>query len=155
MSRRSCDSLSLSPAARREDLASVLAFIDEACGRAGADAAALYATRLAVEEAFLNILTHGYPAGGGGPVELFVSSDPGRILVTISDRAVPFPPESAPKPDLHSDWEERRPGGVGWHLVRSMMDEVHYESTPGRENRLTLVRRIGATSKEDIDDSRG
>jgi serine/threonine-protein kinase RsbW len=133
----------------------VLAFVGDVFARSGAGGAAAFAMRLAVEEAFLNIVTHGYPADGCGPVDLAVSVAPERLMVTISDRATPFPPDSAPSPDLSADWENRRPGGVGWHLVRSMMDEIRYESTPGNVNRLTLVKKLDAPSKEVFHDPRG
>jgi anti-sigma regulatory factor (Ser/Thr protein kinase) len=45
------------------------------------------------------------------------------------------------------DWQERAVGGLGWFLVRQMVDDIQYESSADAEgafNRLTLVKRIAA-----------
>ena len=39
-------------------------------------------------------------------------------------------------------------GGLGWHLIRGMVDEVRYETGP-EGNRLTLVKRLEARSAAD------
>jgi serine/threonine-protein kinase RsbW len=122
-------------------LPALLGFTDEACAKAGAGESETFAVRLAVEEVVTNIATHGYAGGPPGPVTLSVSSRPPLLVFTIVDRARPFDPEDAPPPDLTSAWDERRIGGLGWHLVRQMVDEVRYESAAG-ENRLTLVKRL-------------
>ena len=43
-------------------------------------------------------------------------------------------------PDLEASVEERKVGGLGIHLVRTMMDQVNYRREQGR-NHLTLVAR--------------
>jgi serine/threonine-protein kinase RsbW len=114
--------------------------VAEACSRCGADEETCYAVRLAVEEVCLNVLQHGY---GGEPGPLDVRLDPGtdRFTVTITDAARPFSPDDAPPADVDSDWESRRIGGLGWHLVHSMMDGVEHEIAPGGGNRVTLTKR--------------
>lgn len=131
---------------RSAELAHLPAFLDfvaEACARTGADTSAAFALKLAVEEVVTNVIVHGYEGLPPGPVSLAVSEEPGRIVFTISDHARPFHPDDAPAPDLSSPWAERRVGGLGWHLIRELMDEVRYESTE-RGNRLTLVKMLGA-----------
>jgi anti-sigma regulatory factor (Ser/Thr protein kinase) len=50
-----------------------------------------------------------------------------------------------PAPDLAAGWEERDAGGLGWHLVRRLMDEVRHEAPPDGGNRLTLIKHLGDT----------
>jgi anti-sigma regulatory factor (Ser/Thr protein kinase) len=65
-------------------------------------------------------------------------------MVTITDRGRPFSPAQAPSPDLEADWQSRAQGGLGWHLIRRVVDEIDYASGAGGENRLTLVKRRGS-----------
>ncbi|HWC66359.1 MAG TPA: ATP-binding protein [Thermoanaerobaculia bacterium] len=124
-----------------DHLPALVDFVRDACERSGADASSCFAMRLAVEEVCVNLMRHAYGAGEPGPIEVIVDGSPGRLLVTITDFAPPFSPEEAPAPDLDGSWEERRIGGLGWHLVKSVVDEVRYEARPREGNRLTLVKR--------------
>jgi anti-sigma regulatory factor (Ser/Thr protein kinase) len=72
--------------------------------------------------------------------------------VTITDRAPPFDPKDAPMPRLDAPANERRPGGLGWHLIRELVDRIDYESDEARGNRLTLVKRF--VPRENPDGSR-
>lgn len=125
-------------AASIADLAGLLAFVDAACAPAGADAT--FAVRLAVEEVFTNILDHGY--GGEGPVEIEVQADATQVRVVLHDDAPAFDPGNAPAPDLASGAMDRDPGGLGWHLVREVMDEVRHAPRGTRGNTTTLVKRL-------------
>jgi len=49
----------------------------------------------------------------------------------VIDNGHPFDPTAAPEPDLSLPLERRRPGGLGIHLMRSMMDRVHYRRSDG------------------------
>lgn len=128
-------------ASRLEDLPRLVAFVDEGCG--GIDDDARADLRLAVEEVFANIFQHGY-AGGTGPVEIRVVRSGDRVAVTLADRAPRFDPASAPPPDLAADADAHRVGGLGWHLVRQVMDEVGWAPAAGGGNAYRLVRRIAA-----------
>jgi serine/threonine-protein kinase RsbW len=119
----------------------LLGFIDDACRRAGADAETAFALRLAVEEVCMNLIRHGYRGREPGPIALEFDGDREAVAVTICDRAPPFDPSQAPVPDVAAPLEERSIGGLGWHLVKSMVDRVEYRSDPQLGNRLTLVKR--------------
>jgi len=127
--------------ARLENLPAFLHFISSECERAGASVSDEFAVKLAVEEACVNVMTHGYAGREPGPISVTFRSDRERFVVTVTDFAAPFQPESVPEPDLKSGWTEREIGGLGWWLIRKMVDNVEYESRPERGNRLTLVKR--------------
>lgn len=97
--------------------------------------------RLAVEEVFTNIIRHGY-RGTSGPVTVTVAATPLAITVTLADAAPDFDPASLAAPDTSSAWQERQIGGLGWHLVRQVMDEVHRAPGSHGGNVYTLVKRI-------------
>ena len=64
-----------------------------------------------------------------------------RVSVTIVDYASPFNPFSEAPPNTKQTMEDRPVGGLGIHLVRSMMDEVSYHRRIDR-NVATLVKYI-------------
>lgn len=134
-------------AARMEDLAELMAFVDAECARMGVAEASAFAVRLAAEEAFTNIIRHGY-GGRPGPVRASLGNDGGSVTITLVDEAPPFDPADAPQPDLGAGLEERREGGLGWHLVRQLMDEVHHREAPGGGNVLTLVKHLGEPDED-------
>ena len=124
------------------DLPALAAFVDTACDGLGADGEVRFAVRLAVEEVFTNIIEHGY--GGKGPVLVQVDGGPRHVRVRLSDEAPAFDPVDAPAPDLASPLDERDPGGLGWHLVRQLMDEVEHKRAQPRGNTYTLVKQFPA-----------
>ena len=75
--------------------------------------------RLAGEEACSNIINHAYRGTEPGPILLDVRCDDAQVVLLIEDRAPVFKPADAPPPDLTGDWEQRREGGLGWHLIKS------------------------------------
>ena len=134
-------------AALPASLQAIRSFIKESCRQAGVEKAAAHGLVLAVDEACANIVEHGYRGREPGPIEISFDAEAGRIVMTITDRGRAFNPKDAPVPDLHSGWRERRVGGLGWHLVRQFVDEIHYDPDARNGNRLTLVKSLGR-SKE-------
>jgi serine/threonine-protein kinase RsbW len=128
--------------ARVESVADFRNFIEEACRRAGADESVCFDLKLVVDEACSNLVVHGYRGGRPGPIGVSFSADGDEIVVTITDRAPPFDPKDAPIPRLDAPASERRPGGLGWHLIRELVDRIDYEADEERGNRLTLVKRF-------------
>lgn len=124
-----------------ENLPRFLHFIETACANIEADAGIKYALHLAVEEACTNLIVHGYRGRPPGPIEVAVHDDCDKVTIVIRDRSPPFDPARAPSPDLTSDVEHRPIGGLGWHLVKSMMDEIGYVPDTPSGNVLTLVKR--------------
>jgi serine/threonine-protein kinase RsbW len=68
----------------------------------------------------------------------------GALTATVSDDGRPFDPLSQPSPDIHAPLEDRTIGGLGIHLIRSMMDAVEYRRADGR-NHLTFRTHVDAS----------
>jgi anti-sigma regulatory factor (Ser/Thr protein kinase) len=64
-----------------------------------------------------------------------------ELVASVIDDARPFNPLEAPKPNLDAPLEDRELGGLGIHLVRSLMDHVSY-SRDEDKNVLTVRKRI-------------
>lgn len=63
------------------------------------------------------------------------------MAVTIRDDGVPFNPFGLEPPATNLAMDERDVGGLGIHLVRSMMDEYMYLRQIGK-NVVTLAKLI-------------
>lgn len=102
--------------------------------------ALIHQVDLAIEEIGNNIVRHGFD-GGPGEIEITLTSESDAITIEISDDGRAFNPlEDAPIPDVEAALEDRPIGGLGVHLVLTMMDEMHYRRVNER-NELTLVKR--------------
>jgi serine/threonine-protein kinase RsbW len=150
------DAPRISRPGRIEELPVLVDHVREACARAGADHATAFEVRLAVEEVCMNLIRYGYADRDPGPIEIGVRAEPRGLVVTIVDFSPPFAPEDAPVPDLSSDAEHRTPGGLGWYLVKRVVDEIRYEPGGAKGNRLTLVKYFkGGEAKEDVHGDHG
>jgi serine/threonine-protein kinase RsbW len=134
--------LRITRTATLENLPALLDAAEQACMQVGASATARDAVRLAVEEASVNIMTHGYDGTAPGPITLALDWDPPRLTIEIADQARHFDPQLLAAPTLDTPWEDRPLGGLGWHLVREMVDELHYRRGADGGNHLTLVKQI-------------
>jgi serine/threonine-protein kinase RsbW len=95
-----------------------------------------------LEELFTNAISHGYPDGAsGGRIEVALALEPGQIKIEFSDDGRPFDPLAQQPPDLDRVPTERPIGGLGLHLLRSLIGETRYRREGGR-NYLTLVRDL-------------
>ena len=124
------------------ELESVFGFLDAALARAAASADAAYAMRFAVEELFTNMVK--YNPSGGGQIELSLERRAGalvgRLIDPDSDR---FDVTAAPDADVALPAEQRRPGGLGLHLIRRLVDTVEYDYS-GRRSLITFSKHIAA-----------
>ena len=101
-----------------------------------------FKVNLVLEELGLNILTHGGQGKSPGPqIEIVLNSEDDTLTIEVSDDGHPFNPlQDANDPDIDGLLSEREIGGLGVHLVRTLMDDLSYERTEGR-NHLKMVAR--------------
>ncbi len=112
--------------------------LERIMSRAGFAEKQILDMQLAVEEAFINIVRHGYH-GDYGAVQIAIDFLKGRLTVTMEDDAPRFDPTKFEEPDFSADLEQRPIGGLGIHLMRSLSDEIKYDFERGR-NRLMLIK---------------
>ena len=114
---------------------------------------AIDAIVLAVDEVCANLVEHAVDHAtvgmAPGPTRVSVRRSGDDVIIVVEDRGHPFDPANAPAPDLVSDWIDRPIGGLGWFLVKQMVDELSYDSAStadGMLNRLTLIKRGAASA---------
>ena len=94
---------------------------------------------MAVDEACQNVIRHAYRGDSGGAIELQIERCGKDLVVSLRD----FAPEVDPEEVKPRDLDEIRPGGLGTHLIRSMMDSADFvRPETGGGNLLRMVKRI-------------
>jgi serine/threonine-protein kinase RsbW len=112
------------------ELASAAGFAEEDCR----------AITLAVDEALTNIIRHAYDNRHDKSVELTCRSLDNGLEFILRDRGRPVDPAKVCARPL----EAVRPGGLGTHIIRQIMDRVCYEPLPDG-NELRLVKYVTKT----------
>lgn len=97
---------------------------------------------LAVDEAVTNVMRHGYDNAEDQPI--WVRFRPAEVAgkkgfeIAIEDLARQVEPEIIRGRDL----EDVRPGGLGVHIIRQVMDEVEYTKRDGGGMRLWMAKSL-------------
>ena len=98
---------------------------------------------LVLEELVLNVINYAYDESGH-QVEVQLTCNEEDLVIEITDEGRPFDPlHDAPDPDMDSPMEERRIGGLGVYLVRTMTSEMQYRREDGRNHMMVAVPRDG------------
>jgi serine/threonine-protein kinase RsbW len=112
------------------ELARLAAFITAYCEEHGIPSMDL---QLAAEECFVNAVKHG----SADRVDLSLDLQDNTVALTVEDNGLAFDPLSVPRFDPKTPMDQRRAGGLGIHLIRNLMDELHYQRV-SENNRLTM-----------------
>jgi serine/threonine-protein kinase RsbW len=129
-------------------LADIRALVREVAIEGGAPPVCLDDLVQAVDEAATNIVVHGY-GHEGGPIDIDARIEDELIVIELRDRAPAFDPTEVPEPDLSIPPLQRRPGGMGLHLIRLSTDSMTYRPRAGGGNILTLTRTLDPRPKEE------
>ena len=101
----------------------------------------LFEVNLALEEILANIISYGYEANDEHQIVVTISLKNGELTAEVEDDGRPFNPLEAPEPDISRPLEERPVGGLGIHLVRSLMDGLEYRRQQGK-NLLVMKKKV-------------
>ena len=123
-----------------KNLSQIADFVATHAQKLGLHDKGIFQLQLAADEVASNIILHGY-THKTGPIHLSLWEEDDKIILMIEDRGEPFNPLNATSPDLNAPLEDRSPGGLGIHFLKTLTDEVHYEFTDGK-NRLTVSKKI-------------
>lgn len=94
---------------------------------------------LAIDEACQNIIRHAYHGECDDPITLHIEFRDNALVVVIEDHAPPVSPDCM-NPRA---FEDIRPGGLGCHFMRQVMDHVSIGPSPtGQGNILRMVKGV-------------
>jgi serine/threonine-protein kinase RsbW len=131
--------------ARLENLSVIADLIEATMQRWGLEKGT-YAVQTAVDEACTNIIDYAY-GDGEGQITLSLFHEGPAFGVTIHDQGKPFDPNTVPPPDLDSDLDNRRIGGLGIYFMKQLMDEVDYKFDKNG-NTLTMKKYFPQTKRD-------
>ncbi len=114
--------------------------VEAFCRRRGVAEAIARKFTLALDETLTNAVSYGFPEGGRHSIAVRIEHRAGTLTALVSDDGAPFDPLAQPAADIHAPIAERRIGGLGIHLLRTLMEKVEYRRH-GDRNELTF--RIG------------
>jgi serine/threonine-protein kinase RsbW len=99
-----------------------------------------YAIEFAIEELFTNMVK--YNPDGSGDIVVSMRREPHRAVISMVDREdKPFDITKTADVDTQKRIDERKPGGLGIHLLKRVMDEVHYEHR-NKTSTTTLIKYL-------------
>ena len=97
---------------------------------------------MAVDEACSNVIEHAYSADSTKEVSIRATVDDESVQIEVVDTGKGFDPSTVEQLKLEELVSAKRAGGLGMRLMKSFMDEVHYEMLPGVKNELRMVKRL-------------
>ena len=127
---------------RTENLSIIRDFVNKSASEAGIPSDVTENIILAVDEACTNIIKHAYNSVPDGELIIKIKSTQSRFEISITDYGHSFAPETIPEPDLQKYYRQRRVGGLGMYLMKTLMDDVKYVSIPGKYNEVLLSKNI-------------
>lgn len=134
--------LTLEVPARISALTGVSEAIEKFCEEGGVPMPTAFRVNLAVQELVTNSVTHGDFGDREPEISVVLEQDGSQIRVTVEDNAERYNPFlSAPPPELEASIAERPIGGLGVHLVRTIVDKATHEHVKGK-NRIRLVSSL-------------
>jgi serine/threonine-protein kinase RsbW len=135
-------SFGLQVGSRTENLALIRGFVNHVAAQAGLNEVETGQLELAVDEACANVIEHAYGNDATKEVVVRAVFDDDALRIEIIDSGQGFDPGAIPESDLKQLVAERKTGGLGLRLIRSLVDEVHYEVEPGKKNELRMVKKL-------------
>ncbi len=93
---------------------------------------------LAVVEACSNIIKHGYKNDYNRTIDLTINAEEKILTISIIDKGLKFDINSFEPRDV----SEVRPGGLGVHIIKQVMDIVEYTQTSQGFNKIKMVKKL-------------
>lgn len=101
----------------------------------------IFQVNLCLDELLTNTISYGFPEGGEHEITVEIDLQGKTLVIATRDDGLAFNPLEQSEPDTGQSLEERPIGGLGIHLVRTMMDEIEYRYESG-QNVLVMKKQI-------------
>ena len=125
-----------------ENLALIREFVGSTAQQAGFDQKEIAKLELAVDEACANVIEHAYGHDTTKEVIVRATLDEETLSIDVEDTGHGFDPNSVKQEELDQLISKRKTGGLGMRLMKTLMDEVHYEIEPGKKNALHMMKKL-------------
>jgi serine/threonine-protein kinase RsbW len=125
-----------------QNLALIREFVTRVAAQAGLNEVEVGQLELAVDEACANVIEHAYGDDKTKQVMIRAVFDEETLRIHVIDTGEGFDPTQVQQQDVKDLIAKRKTGGLGMRLIKTLMDEVHYEIEPGKKNELRMVKKL-------------
>ncbi|MFZ5518593.1 MAG: ATP-binding protein [Candidatus Zhuqueibacterota bacterium] len=136
---------------RTDNLELIRLFVSTIATKVGFNDDDVNKIELAVDEGCANVVKHAYNKDSQNPIDLVIEIDYKKITIIISDQGKGFDISQISRKNVKEYLAEMRVGGLGIYLMKALMDEVEFESTPGEKTSVKMSKyliRQGKVEKE-------
>ena len=133
---------SITIANRRVEIERAAELIETFGSSHGLSAEVIFKLNLALDEVVTNIIAYAFDDETDRQIDITVTLDDEIISIRVEDDGLAFNPLDAPVPDLKLGIDDRPIGGLGVHIVRSVMDALEYHRESGRN--IFIMRKNAA-----------
>ncbi|MFQ5636415.1 MAG: ATP-binding protein [bacterium] len=123
-----------------DNLAIVREFVSNVATKIGFNTDDVSKIELAVDEACANVIKHAYHGNSKKQIEISIKIDKSKMLVIVTDKGKGFNPENLEAQNMDEYLNEMRIGGLGLHLIKTLMDQVDFDIKPGVRNQVKMVK---------------
>lgn len=114
-----------------DSVADIYRYSEDIMAASDIDESVRFPVHLAMEELFVNLVS--YNPGARREILIDVETVDGGVTVTITDHdAAEFDVTRERPVDTGAPLRERKPGGLGLHLIQHMVDSLEYDYREGR-----------------------
>jgi serine/threonine-protein kinase RsbW len=125
-----------------ENLSMIRDFVKSIGLQAGMEEMEVARLEMAVDEACANVMEHAYGSDTTKEVSIRATVDEETVQIEVIDTGKGFDPAAIQQTKLEDLISAKRTGGLGMRLMKSFMDEVHYQMIDGVKNELKMVKRL-------------
>jgi len=137
------DSIELNISAEPENLSVARAVVRQAASITGVRESETESVTLALVEALTNVIRHSYDGPCKKPININFSKinchdNRSALEITVRDHGKQVDPDSIKGRDL----EDIKPGGVGVHIIKTVMDHTEYNKAGDCGMQLRMLKYI-------------
>lgn len=127
----------------RREIARLSSLLEEFCAANQLDDDDRLNVNLVLDEAVINVINHGYADNREHDILVRLALTGDCLRIDIEDDGIAYNPLDAPAPRFDLPVEQRRIGGLGVHIMKTLARTLEYRRLDGR-NHLTILMDVGA-----------
>lgn len=107
------------------------------------DPGIVFEMNLVLEEYISNLICYGYSDKDDHEISIGISNEKERLLIVVIDDGTTFNILKVPDNiDIEKPLEDRRIGGLGIHLIKSLTESLDYKSEGGRNTLIINFAKL-------------
>jgi serine/threonine-protein kinase RsbW len=138
----SAPDLQLTVRNQRSEIARMTALMEQFCLANAISEDDAFKLHLVLDESVINVIVHGYEDAAEHDIHVRLRLEQNHVVIDIDDDGIPYNPLDAPAPRFDLPIGQRRIGGLGVHIMKTLARSIEYKRADGR-NHLRIVLNVG------------